>query len=113
MRQTVNSSQGRIHGINTFAETFQSEQQTTAIDAQEVSPIEKLKTEHAVLQQKYDKLSFRYKQCVLRIEHVLAKDTTFKFYTGLQNYATFKVAPYSCRTNLYRSVWSFVDRQMF
>ena len=93
----MNSSQGRIHGINTSAETFQSEQQMTVIDAQESpidaqeSPIEKLKTEHAVLQQKYDELSFKYKQCVLRIEHVLANDTTFKFYTGFQNYATFKV----------------------
>ena len=24
-----------------------------------------------------------------------------------------KVAPCSCRTDLYRSVWNFVDRQMF
>ena len=88
--QTVNSSQGRIHGTNTTAETSQSEQQTTAIDAQE-SAIEKLKTEHAVLQQKYDELSFKYKQCVLGIEHVLANYTTFKFYTSFQNYATFKV----------------------
>jgi hypothetical protein len=33
----------------------------------------------------------KYEQCVLRIEQVLASDTNFKFYTGFQNYATFKV----------------------
>jgi hypothetical protein len=34
----------------------------------------------------------KYEQCVyLWIEHVLASDTNFKFYTGFQNYATFKV----------------------
>ena len=93
-RQTVNSSQGKIHGINTSAGTFQSEKQTTSIYAQESpidaqeSHIEKLKTEHAVLQRKYDELSFKYKQCVLQIEHVLANDTTFKFYTGFQDYVT-------------------------
>ena len=27
---------------------------------------------------------------MLRIEHVLASDTNFKFYTGFQNYQTFK-----------------------
>ena len=50
-----------------------------------------MKSEHAVLQRKYDELSSKYKQSVLRIEHLLAHDTTFKLYTGFQNYATFKV----------------------
>ena len=68
-RQTANSSQGKIQVIKTTTETSQSEQQTTAIDAQE-SAIEKLKTEHAVLQRKYDELSSKYKQCVLQIEQV-------------------------------------------
>ena len=46
-RQTVNSSQSRIHVINTNAKTSQSKQQTTAIDVQD-SAIEKLKTEETV-----------------------------------------------------------------
>ena len=53
--------------------------------------IKKLKTEHAELKRKYDELSSKHEQCVLRLEHVLASDTNFKFYTGFQNYATFKV----------------------
>jgi hypothetical protein len=94
-RQTVNSSHGREHIIDnettsTTETTPLSEQQTTDIDAQE-SSYEKLKTEHAELKRKYDELSSKYEQCVLRIEHVLASDTNFKFYTVFQNYATFKV----------------------
>jgi hypothetical protein len=94
-RQTINSSNGREHIIDnettsTTKTTQLSEQQTTDIDAQK-STNKKLKTEHAELKRKYDELSSKYEQCVLRIEHVLASDTNFKFYTGFQNYATFKV----------------------
>ena len=95
-RQTVNSNQGREHIlscdsiINTAHETTTSEQQTSGnifkpdIKTQE-SSYEKLTTEHAELKRKYDELSSKYEQCVLRIEHVLASDTSFKFYTGFQN----------------------------
>ena len=38
----------------------------------------------------YDELSSKYEQCVLRIEHILVSDTTFKLYTSFQNYAAFK-----------------------
>jgi hypothetical protein len=60
------------------------------MDTQE-STNERLKIEYAALQRKYYELSSKYEQCVLQIEHVLASDTNFKFYTGFQNYATFKV----------------------
>ena len=94
-RQTVNSSQGRVHIDNktlnkTITETIQPGPQTTAIDTQETAN-EKLRTEHAALQRKYDELSCKYEQCVLRVEHVLANDTTFKFCSGFQNCSTFKV----------------------
>ena len=35
-------------------------------------------------------LEEKYKQCVLRLEHVLSSDTEFKFYIGFQNSSTFK-----------------------
>ena len=100
-RQTVNSNQGREYIlscdsiINTTDETTTSEQQTSGnifkpdIKTQE-SSYEKLTTEHTELKRKYDELSSKYEQCVLTIEHVLASDTTFKFYTGFQNYQTFQ-----------------------
>ena len=37
-------------------------------------------------------LEEKYKQCVLRLEHVLSSDTEFKFFTSFQNYSTFKVS---------------------
>ena len=40
---------------------------------------------------KYDDLSTKYNQCILWIEHLIASDANFKFYTSLPNYATFKV----------------------
>jgi hypothetical protein len=49
------------------------------------------KSDLAELKQKYDELSTKHKQCVLRIEHVIASDTNFKFYTSFPNYTTFKV----------------------
>ena len=49
-----------------------------------------LKTEHAELKTKYGELSNKYKQCVLRLEHVIASGANFKFYTSFPNYATFK-----------------------
>jgi hypothetical protein len=46
------------------------------------------KTEHATLQRKYYyELSSKYEHRVLRIEHVLARDTNFKFYTGLYRFS--------------------------
>ena len=79
-RQTVNSSKGRAH-------TNITEQQNT------ISPEsndELLRAENAELKQKLEELSTKYKQRVLRIEHVLASNTNFKFYTGFQDYQTFK-----------------------
>lgn len=49
-----------------------------------------LTTKYSVLEEKYNDLSSNYKQCVLRLEHVIASDANFKFYTSFQNYATFK-----------------------
>jgi hypothetical protein len=82
-RQTVNSSQGREHIlscdsiINNSEETTTSEQQTSDNIKPDIktheSSYEKLTTEHAELKTKYDELSSKYEQCVLRIEHVLAK----------------------------------------
>jgi UDP-2,3-diacylglucosamine pyrophosphatase LpxH len=50
-------------------------------------------------------LSSKYEQCVLRIEHVLASGTNFKFYTGFHDYATFKVffdfLQPACNINFY------------
>ena len=40
--------------------------------------------EHIELQKKYDDLSTKYNQCVLRIEHLIASDANFKFYTIYQ-----------------------------
>ena len=49
-----------------------------------------LETKYSALEEKYNDLSSKYKQSVLRLEHVLASDTEFKFYTSFQNYSTFK-----------------------
>ena len=40
--------------------------------------------EHIELQKKYDDLSTKYNECVLRIEHLIASDANFKFYTIYQ-----------------------------
>ena len=44
---------------------------------------------------------------------ILYNNTTPDKFSIYQVKITFKVAPYRCRAALYRSVWSFADRQMF
>ena len=95
-RQTNNSSEGRkcsgpkaktSSGPSTLLETTNGNTKMNELQLN----YDLRKSEHAELKQKYDELSSKYKQCVLRIEHVIASDANFKFYTSFPNYATFKV----------------------
>ena len=54
------------------------------------SELEQLKRENKSLKSKHDELSSKYQLCVLRLEHVIASDVNFKFYTSFPNYGTFK-----------------------
>ena len=87
-RQTKNSSEGRCStDVDTTVPTIVEQQSTEDESEQQYN---KLETEHAELKTKYEELSNKYKQCVLRLEHVIASDANFKFYTSFPNYATFK-----------------------
>ena len=54
------------------------------------SELQQLKRENKSLKSKHDELSSKYQLCVLRLEHVIASDVNFKFYTSFPNYETFK-----------------------
>ncbi len=87
-RQTKNSSEGRDSAaLVTNVPTLVKEQSTEDGFEQQYN---KLKTKHDELKTKHEELSNKYNQCVLRLEHVIASDTNFKFYTSFPNYATFK-----------------------
>ena len=54
------------------------------------SELEQLKRENTFLKSEHDELSSKYQLSVLRLEHVVASDVNFRFYTSFPNYATFK-----------------------
>ena len=58
--------------------------------------LEQLKRENTFLKSKHDELSSKYQLSVLRLEHVVASDVNFKFYTSFPNYATFKPFLITC-----------------
>ena len=94
-RQTFNSNVGR-NDITPDCNTISNVQDLTKFERQETTLQESndeqatLRAENIALKEKCEELTCRYTQSVLRIEHVLASNTTFKFYTGFQNYQTFK-----------------------
>ena len=94
-RQTSNSNIGRKNitpDCNTMpivGDLTKCEQQKTTSHKSN-NEQGSLRAENIKLKERCEELTNRYKQCVLRIEHVIASDTNFKFYTGFQNYQTFK-----------------------
>ncbi|XP_028406791.1 uncharacterized protein LOC114529234 [Dendronephthya gigantea] len=97
-RQTSNSKCGRI--VTENMKRISTTQHAGKHDMQQTneiselfalkSELEQLKKENASLKTKHDELSTKYKLCALRLEHVIASDANFKFYTSFPNYTTFK-----------------------
>ena len=94
-RQTFNSNVGR-NDITPDCSTISNVQDLTKFEQQETT-LQKsndeqatLRAENIALKGKCEELTCRYTQSVLRIEHVLASNIIIKFYTGFQNYQTFK-----------------------
>ena len=93
-RQTKNSCEGRSSRKLkncTSVQPTEANLQVSEANLQLQSLYDSVTNEHTELQKKYDELLTKYNQCILRIEHVIASDANFKFYTSFPNYATFKV----------------------
>ena len=96
-RQTCNSKSGRNISENAeqmisvleYEKSQVPTNENTEISALQ-SELEQLKRENKSLKSKHDELSTKYQLCVLRLEHIIASDVNFKFYTSFPNYSTFK-----------------------
>ena len=87
-RQTKNSRNSPCPKLKNCTSVQPTEENLQMNELQ--SLYDSVTNEHTELQKQYDELSTKYNQCVLRIEHVIASDANFKFYTSFPNYAAFK-----------------------